>query len=504
MSWIKNKMYIHNAACLSIESSGKTNDVECKCLLCGEVNSYKKSDLTQGKLLICKSCKQSIELGEKIPKSDLIAIAYRRPDCVDITKDSNRDADLNSFYNYRSSPQELKLVCQCTKNSSHISVYNLLHVNQGIRAGISIPCDICDKEKQEVKNEKARKRIEEHNKEADIPLQHGVNPYVSESRRLGAISNKEQSNNEEPLRNNQPVAGSYKIGDLLGKWMITGIVENYVETNVNKFGKVSGKIEKFVALSCIDCGFTRNIRLKTFLDNVQEIKETECSICKKTKKANNKDINILNNLDYIGTIKNEFIIDDVSKDGIVKAHCLVCERYNKGKPKKYIKMPLYEWEFTSTFRCTNCFNQKINVVCPVCGQPHFSITRDRLYNFSYTNTIIGKCKALDKDGKAVSCKELAMYHNELQEMQVAKSIYNDKFTPDKIRESKGGAKLMLFNDSYIGTDEQIYQSCLCLKHNKLLSLTYNEIDNYKHEFCSNPLMTAYSNSKKGIFNRKLE
>lgn len=502
MNKIKNNKYMNNCAALKILTSGRTNDVECQCLLCGGTDTYKKSDLTSGKLLICKKCKGKVELNKDIPNSDLIAVAYKRLLGTQVVEGSNISGDDIDFFNYGCGDPRPKVVCQCKKNKQHRVDYYLYQVNAAIDAGISIPCSQCEEEKKQLKIQKEQAKIEKNNDKASIK-HYGANPFTKESKRTGALTLETDANiQDKPARSNK-LANGFMIGDLINNWIVSNIENESRETSISeRTGNVRTTIDTNIYLTCIKCGYT--IKINANKATREDISLRKCKSCLyNSNKAN--DINIFNNVDYVGTVKNDLIVDSVhtDKNGVkyVKAHCMICAKHFKDKKKQIFKIPLYEWEFTSTFRCPNCCNEKINVICPSCGKPHFKITRNNLYNESANRSTFGRCPF---DNKNISLAELALYHRELRNIQSCKDIYDDNFETDRTRESSKHVKLLMFKDKYTGTDNQEYFSCLCIKHHKLLSLTNNEIIEYNHEYCSNPLMTAYSSSKKGIYNRKLE
>ena len=237
--------------------------------------------------------------------------------------------------------------------------------------------------------------------------------------------------------------------------------------NENNQGKVSVKAQ------CIECGniIDRNYdKFDAFVNDVI----SGCRACETLKKRTK---NYINNNNWVNYIKNCRKINEViDRDGtkIAVTECLIC-----GDIKE---IPLTVFILAEKLVCQNCIDSKVIVRCHVCkGFHELDLTIQDLYN----STRDIKCP---NTKKSMSIYSIRMSHEKQCKLDYLVSNFPD--FGDYV-EIPGTGLIKSTDKYYTGTDGVEYHTCYCEDHNKLLTLTDDEIRSYEHQFCADTRMYGY-------------
>lgn len=246
---------------------------------------------------------------------------------------------------------------------------------------------------------------------------------------------------------------------IVGTYMI-------LKNEVNQ-GKISVKAQ------CIECGNIIDRDYDKFDAFVNDV-ISGCRACETLKKRTK---NYINNNNWVNYIKNCRKINEViDRDGtkIAVTECLIC-----GDIKE---IPLTVFILAEKLVCQNCINSKVIVRCPVCKGFHdLGLTIQDLYN-STRDIVCANTK------KSMSIYSIRMSHEKQCKLDYLISNFPD--FGDYI-EIPGTGLIKSTDKSYVGTDGVEYHTCYCEDHNKLLTLTDDEIRSYEHQFCADTRMYGY-------------
>lgn len=245
-------------------------------------------------------------------------------------------------------------------------------------------------------------------------------------------------------------------------------------------GEVVGTKQTLQVYQCQKCFAIKKLREKEMLtfDGV-------CNHCEELKESHSIP---LTQMDWIGytsncrKIKRVYIEDNIK---MCEVECMVC-----GKTES---LALSTMITDNSLLCDNCASKKIQLVCPICNQPHIKTTLRALYSNSVNATKM-RCDVKNQD---IERDDLLYEHEFKVEMKNIKDMYRKKYTFNhRIKGDENRASLIVFNEGYEGTDGNFYNTCMCPKHNKFLNLNENEVGIYNHEYCIDMRMVAYNSKGK--------
>lgn len=231
---------------------------------------------------------------------------------------------------------------------------------------------------------------------------------------------------------------------------------------------------------CATCGQMAQFTVNDVLN-----KECSCANCKRIVKTKGQPVG---NNDWTGfTTKCRRIESTFTNENKIKmatVRCLIC-----GETEDLALISVIQ---NNIQVCDKCANRQVILSCPVCGKNHLKNNLKGLYSEGKSDIIcINKNEKIPKE-------ELVEEHNSRIRIQYIMKKYRGRYTYQDRQDSNGErAGLMKFNEGYTGTDGQFYQSCMCIEHNKFLSLTKEEQGTYTHDFCDNDRMIPY-NGKRAL------
>lgn len=231
---------------------------------------------------------------------------------------------------------------------------------------------------------------------------------------------------------------------------------------------------------CAICGMIEKFTVNSLLN-----KDCSCIKCKKISKSKGQPVG---SNDWTGfttkcrRIENTYVNDNNVKMATVK--CLLCDETEDIALISVIRDEIQV--------CDKCASKPLILNCPVCGKNHLKNNLKGLYSGEKSDIIcINKNEKIPKE-------QLVGEHDSRVRMQYIMKKYRGRYTYQSRQGSNGErAELMKFNEGYTGTDGQFYQSCLCVEHNKFLSLTQDEQGTYTHNYCDNDRMIPY-NGKRAL------
>lgn len=231
---------------------------------------------------------------------------------------------------------------------------------------------------------------------------------------------------------------------------------------------------------CATCGAVETFTIHSILN-----KDCSCMKCKKITKSKGQPVG---SNDWTGfttkcrRIENTYVNDNNVKMATVR--CLLCDETEDIALISVIRDEIQV--------CDKCASKPLILNCPVCGKNHLKNNLKGLYSSEKSDIIcINKNEKIPKE-------QLVGEHDSRVRMQYIMKKYKGRYTYQSRQGSNGErAELMKFNEGYIGTDGQFYQSCLCVEHNKFLSLTEDEQGTYTHDYCDNDRMIPY-NGKRAL------
>lgn len=259
--------------------------------------------------------------------------------------------------------------------------------------------------------------------------------------------------------------------------------ENWIIVTEFKVPSVTGSVltEK-VKIQCIKCGAVKEVS-KSALNKLGT-----CDNCTKVEKDNNR--MLLTNIDWIGKIKNNLKIIHVFEESngvkYCNAECLLCHSIHK--------YALIVFLTQSRIVCSKCAKEQHEAICPACRKMHIRVSPFEMFVGKDKEAINFIC---EETGRDVPVEEVAMYQNALLEQDEYCKEYSGKLTLERdINMIEPFASMLKFKEHYIGTDGEKYNTYMCKKHHKMISLREDEAVQYQHEYCTDKRMMAIINKKK--------
>lgn len=263
---VKGAVYQVKAAKLLIEENPVKNSVKCRCLYCGDIDTYKVSMLTNSEVHVCKKCQGNLKIGkiygETIKLNEFVVLQGR---------------------------VGAKLRCESC-NRMFIHDVNLVKSKD-------YHCPICSPNKQkEFKDTpkikpKQQKVIENKRKEKSSTLVGNIiSAQIDEAKDFSCYKKK---------------------GDFIevGKY--------------TRRSKTGMSVQPMIKAQCVKCGQITQFKENNFNEN------SKCEKCDKLKESNKNILNNINwigytknNMEVIEVVKDT---DGVLK---VKTKCLICESEN--------------------------------------------------------------------------------------------------------------------------------------------------------------------------------
>lgn len=323
---VKGAVYQVKAAKLLIEEDPIKNSVKCRCLYCGDIDTYKVSMLSNGEVHVCKNCQGNLKIG----------------------KTYGETMKLNEFV-VAQGKVGAKMRCEsCNKLFIH---------SMDLVKSKGYHCPVCGLSKVKDGADKVKKS-QSNKTEGDFPK---IKPRQ-----------KKKAENQDILVGNITSVQTAELRDL-STYKKKG---DFIE--VDRFmrrSKTGASVQPMVKAQCVKCGQITQFRESQFNE------KSKCEKCNKLKDGNK---NILNNINWIGYTKNNMEIIGVIKDtdGVLKAKtkCLICESENV--------IPLVSFIYEKEIICNNCADAKLNMICPLCKKPHINITPRNLYRIREETTYI--------------------------------------------------------------------------------------------------------------------
>jgi len=261
--------------------------------------------------------------------------------------------------------------------------------------------------------------------------------------------------------------------------------DNIFQREIPGFRYIGSSVQgvKSVSFSyqCLDC---------LSIINIPEGRVTagNCDItCKRCKELKDNNSITLTKMDWVGYINNcrrvQRVYTSDSNIKMCEVQCIIC-----GSTEK---MPLATFISDQTLICKECSTNILKLRCPICGEAHIKTSIKALYNTNnsgYTCTTTGK--KIDKE-------DLISDHEFEIEKQYIKSKYSGKYNfARRIKGRNGIANMIVFDSGYTGTNGEFYNNCMCIEHNKFMSLSDSELQKYMHEYCMETRMMPYNQNGK--------
>ena len=431
---------------MTITKNPVANSVECKCNICGKVDTYKVSMLKNREVVICKSCKGNIEL-DKVYNGHLKAVGYAVYNKVIVFVVECINCNKKFFFTKEKLLDKKTCCVKCgTKNNIATDIEAKPEVKKEVKR--IMPRSVARLRKEQEENEKKLK----------------------ESKISGAIMRAESAPDPLAYKSAYDMKGSFLIRKTANRVSATG----------------ARSTEQFTA-TCMKCGASFK-KTKAELNRMNYC----CTECESRTRDGR---NIFKNINWVGFVKNnlEVVSTVVNSEGGVtcKLKCLTCAKHvDDIKHAMIDNIPLVTLlDEKSEFICPFCADTILKVLCPLCGEAHIKTTTHKMYCNRDTN--IGyKCTKIDK---VVSREQILIYHETLASLDNLTSKYTNNYTLDCRIEGRGGfATILKFKEGYTGTDGNMYHTCMCAEHHKLLVLNDEEIRTYRHEYCADTRMMPYN------------
>lgn len=393
------------------------NSIKCKCSICGAEESYKLSDLKEGKVTACKSCKQGIEIGDTIGGMTVVKHVIA----------------CNKF----------GIQLRCTKCNKLF-----LHDVATIKSK-GYQCPLCKRAEAQAKKESQLK----------IKPKETFRKEATKKNLLGNIA----SFDREPVLD----LSKYRV---VGDFIFTGKVMRASATGVS--------VRELLKGQCMHCG-SNTIESENYFSK-NEYK------CQKCNKINNDRRNIIENTNWVGYVRHNIEIVKTKKNssGVLMADtkCLACGHE--------MTIPVVTIISEPELTCIKCGDTPITVECPLCHKNHIKTTLRRLYEKrdSKTMTLCGS--------NTVPYSEIALQHETATRLENIRKRYKGYTLEERIPGHDETPAIFKFKENYTGTDGNVYHTCMCEVHNKLMVLTDDEIRSYKHEYCADTRMMPYNPNAK--------
>lgn len=421
------------------------NSIECKCLICGEINSYKISDLKNNNILACKSCRAGLKIGDII-------------DTLEITGYTT----INGKFSCR---------CACKKCGKEFALQPAVLKQKGFK------CRVCNKE---VQANTSTNTSAEPNK----PFGLGTTPMIRPRVLAKAVARPAETKPKPVEEPKSPKKAPKNIVGNLNSFerhprisQRYGTIGDFIFVEKEQRATKTGmRVNELLKGQCIHCGCSTLKSEKDF-----EKDEYKCKKCNKIKEDKR---NIIRNGNWVGYIKHniEVVRTTVDSNGTVIADtkCLACG-YEMSLP---IVALLTEPDIT----CLNCGDTKIKMECPLCHKPHITTTLRNLYRVSES----ARYAPCPNRNEEVPYSEIVLEHESKTRLENIRKKYKGYTLAERIPAHEDVPELFKFQEGYTGTDGERYNTCMCSVHNKLMVLRDDEILAYKHEFCADPRMLPYN------------
>ena len=499
-------IYIKGVARFKTEAKKTfTNSITCECAICGGVDNYTRSQIKDGKVLICKKCnKEDYKIGKPTFDGSLIKV--------------------DTFIYSPDGAIGVRLVCsRCSRTS-------VVHYDRVKNTY----CTFCGANKQFVDE---RKKIVEAAKKADIIKNE---PVVKSSRAVAEpvkpISRPVKTVEVQPKTENkvENTAENKVKPKNRAKMYLGGLVstDEEVKSTLNSedragesfliIGKYRTKTKKdgspltneiaYAELQCVKCGYVKRLNIKSYkysksLSNLDdENLKCPCSYEDavgyreyQTKFAKLSSANRFREPNkWKGYVKNNLRVTKVINGKIprVELECIMCGN-------KYPKdIPLVSLELSENLMCLNCSQTKFKVDCLIkrtadrtsaCDKCDYkmTVTPFDLYCNSDRGNIFKICS---KNPGFHRGTPIGILSTEFRN-QVKLSIANDKIKEFKYLGEYSGLNgtFFKFKEGYlsrkcnlkdINEKEDLYRTCFCVEHSKFIPIRDCDIEEYNHELCA--------------------
>lgn len=421
------------------------NSIECKCLICGETNSYKISDLKNNNILACKSCKAGLKIGDTINTLEITGYTT-----------------VNGKFSCR---------CTCKNCGKEFALQPAVLKQKGFK------CRVCNKTTQPSISQNISNELSK-------PFELGSSPMIR-PRAIARPAIKPVEVKQEPVE--EPKSSKKLPKNIVGNLnsfeskpkalMRYGTIGDFIFVDKEQRATKTGmRVNELLKGQCINCGCST-------LKSEKDFKKDEYK-CKKCEKIKGDKRNIIRNGNWVGYTKHniEVVRTTVDSNGTVIADtkCLACG-YEMTLP---IVALLTEPDIT----CLNCGDTKIKMECPLCHKPHITTTLRNLYKVS-SSVRYAPCPNKNEE---VPYSEIVLEHESKTRLENIRKKYKGYTLAERIPAHEQVPELFKFQEGYIGTDGEKYSTCMCSVHNKLMVLRDDEILTYNHEFCADPRMLPYN------------
>lgn len=241
--------------------------------------------------------------------------------------------------------------------------------------------------------------------------------------------------------------------------------------------KTGQSIQQQLRGECVHCGAVT-------IDTENNFKKSGYK-CKKCDIINSDRRNVIYNANLVGYVRHniEIVKTKINSDGVLMAdtRCLACG-YEMTIPAVTV---LNEPELT----CLKCGDTKVRMICPLCKRPHIVTTLRRLYE-KKDESMKFLC-----GNETVPASEVVLQHETETRLDNIRKKYRGYTLVDRIPGMDGSPDIFKFEEHYTGTDGEVYHTCMCGVHNKMMVLTDDEMRTYKHEYCAESRMLPYKPNK---------
>jgi hypothetical protein len=468
------KTYSHGAARLIVIDEPVKNSIKCRCEICGAVDNYKVSDLKESKVDGCKTCKQGLKVGDI--KGDLEITEF-------LLRDRKVHAKLkctkcNTYYIHNiNDVKSNNFVCStCLKNMTskefyekHKMIYNGMEIIdnatlngvdcyklQCTKCGKSFIHKVTDVESSNyggcpICNKKVNKQ--------DTKVKEKIKKESTKKNLLGNIA----SFDKEPMLD-------------LSRFRIAG---DFIFTGTAMRASLTGaSVRELLKGQCTHCG-------STTVDTESYFSKHEFK-CQKCNKINSDKRNIIENTNWVGYVRHNIEVVKVKKnsEGVLMADtkCLACGHE--------MTIPVITIMSEPELTCIKCGDTPIVVECPICHKNHIKTTLRKIYE--KRDHVVGVLCGKD----TVPYSEIALQHETATRLENIRKRYKGYTLEERLPGHDDTPVIFKFRENYTGTDGNIYHTCMCEVHNKLMVLTDDEMRNYKHEYCADTRMMPYNPNKK--------
>lgn len=262
----------------------------------------------------------------------------------------------------------------------------------------------------------------------------------------------------------------------LSKYRVVG---DFIFTGkVLRTSTTGASVRELLKGQCIHCGGNTIESENYFSKNEYK--------CKKCNKINSERRNIIENTNWVGYVRHNIEIVKTKKNsnGVLMAdtRCLACGHE--------MTIPVVTIISEPELLCIKCGDTPITVECPLCHKNHIKTVLRRLYERRDPNLVI-VC-----GGNSVPYSEVTLQHETATRLENIRKRYKGYTLEERIPGHDETPSIFKFKESYTGTDNNVYHTCMCEVHNKLMVLTDDEISNYKHEYCADTRMMPYNPNAK--------